>query len=148
VPPELLPWLAEHLTAGGRQLEAALRQITTLCGVGRCRPTVKQLQEHFRPQVEAQRPTVERIVAHVGDYFHVEPRQLKSARRTRDLLMPRQVSMYLARKLTPLSLKEIGRYFGGRDYTTVRHACRKVESALAADPVLCGAVERLHQELG
>jgi chromosomal replication initiator protein len=55
--------------------------------------------------------------------------------------------MYLARRLTQLSLREIGDYFGGRDHTTVLHACRKVEQALESDLHLCGAVRQLHADL-
>jgi len=62
-------------------------------------------------------------------------------------MLPRQVGMYLARRLTPLSLEQIGAYFGGRDHSTVLHACRKVERALAEDPGLIGAVRQLHADL-
>ena len=66
----------------------------------------------------------------------------------RDALLPRQVGMYLARRLTPLSLKQIGAYFGGRDHATVLHACRKVADALSRDAALCGAVRQLQADLG
>jgi chromosomal replication initiator protein len=56
--------------------------------------------------------------------------------------------MYLARQLTGLSLEQIGSYFGGRDHSTVLHACRKVERALADDAVLSGTVKQLHSALG
>ena len=55
--------------------------------------------------------------------------------------------MYLARQLTELSLQQIGAYFGGRDHSTVLHACRKVEEALENDPRLSGAVRQLHADL-
>jgi chromosomal replication initiator protein len=55
--------------------------------------------------------------------------------------------MYLARQLTALSLAQIGAYFGGRDHSTVLHACRKVEEALAHDGRLCGAIRQLHAAL-
>jgi chromosomal replication initiator protein len=55
--------------------------------------------------------------------------------------------MYLARMLTPLSLEQIGAYFGGRDHSTVLHACRKVEEALDNDPALSGLVRQLHADL-
>ena len=90
---------------------------------------------------------VKRITDRVSGYFQVAPKQLLSARRTHDVLMPRQVSMYLARQLTSLSLQEIGKYFGGRDHKTVQHACKKVEAAMKADAVLCGAVRQIHAEL-
>ena len=55
--------------------------------------------------------------------------------------------MYLARTLTKLSLDQIGNFFGGRDHTTVLHACRKVERVLEEDPILSGAVRQLHAQL-
>jgi chromosomal replication initiator protein len=144
---ETLTWLAESLTAGGRQLEGALRQIDTLQRLLQEPLDLDRLREHFQVQVDGQRPTVERITAHVSGYFRVEPRHVQSTRRSRDLLVPRQVSMYLARRLTPLSLQQIGAYFGGRDHTTVLHACRKVEQALQSDAALSGAVRRIYAEL-
>ncbi|MGH7226914.1 MAG: helix-turn-helix domain-containing protein, partial [Gemmataceae bacterium] len=80
-------------------------------------------------------------------YFQVEPRQLQERGRTRQTLLPRQIGMYLARRLTALSLQQIGAYFGGHDHSTVLHACRKVEQALAHDAGLCGAVRQLHADL-
>jgi chromosomal replication initiator protein len=146
-PEETVSWLAESLTAGGRQLEGALCQIDSLQRLLKKPLDADLLRKHFQGQDDAQRPTVERITEHVGGYFRVEPRQLKSARRSRDLLVPRQVSMYLARRLTALSLQQIGTFFGGRDHSTVLHACRKVELALASDAALSGAVRRIYAEL-
>jgi chromosomal replication initiator protein len=137
---EILDWLAGALTGGGRQLEGALNQVATLAP-----RTLDELQVHW--QVNASQPTVEWIVRRVSDYYRVEPRQLRSPRRQRRLMLPRQVSMYLARRLTRLSLVEIGAWFGGRDHTTVMHACRKVESAMQGDAQLSGAVRQLHAEL-
>jgi chromosomal replication initiator protein len=90
---------------------------------------------------------VERIVQRVSGYFRLEPRQLRSRRRYRHILLPRQVGMYLARQLTELSLEQIGASFGGWNHSTVLHACRKVEQALTSDMVLSGTVRRLHADL-
>jgi chromosomal replication initiator protein len=147
LPAETLAWLAESLTAGGRQLEGALHQIDSLQRLLQEPLGLDQLRAHFDSQIEAQSPTVDRIAAHVGSYFAAKPRDLRSPRRSRDLVMARQVSMYLARRLTPLSLQQIGAFFGGRDHTTVLHACRKVEAALEADAALAGTVRRLCAEL-
>jgi chromosomal replication initiator protein len=108
---------------------------------------VEMLAEYFGVEAEANRPTVERIVQRVGRYFQVEPRQLQARSRARGTLLPRQIGMYLARQLTELSLQQIGAYFGGRDHSTVLHACRKVEKALACDARLSGAVRQLHADL-
>jgi chromosomal replication initiator protein len=144
---EVLAWLAEHLTGGGRQLEGALVRLETLARLSPRPLDVATVAGHFREQAEASRPTVERIAQRVGGYFRVEPRQLQSRRRSRQILVPRQVGMYLARQLTALSLEQIGAYFGGRDHSTVLHACRKVEQALNRDAALSGAVRQLHSDL-
>lgn len=144
VPREVLAWLAEHLT-GGRSLDGALTKLEVLA---RSQPLeLAAVQRHFEEQAEAGRPTMERIVQRVGGYFRVEPGQLQSSRRGREVLLPRQVSMYLARQLTGLSLEQIGAYFGGRDHSTVLHACRKMEQALSRDPVLSGTIRRLRSDL-
>ncbi len=145
---EALSWLAEQLTGGGRQLLGAVAQLEML---SRTYPPPLEREPvigHFRKQPEAQPITVARIAERVSGYFHVKPRELQSKRRSRGLMVPRQVSMYLARQLTPLSLEQIGAYFGGRDHTTVLHACRKVEGALTSDAALGGAVRQLRAELG
>lgn len=147
VPTDVLAWLAENVSGGGRQLLGVLDRLESL-GRLRSQPlSVKRIAEHFRDEVVASRPTVERIARRVSRYYRVEARQLQSRRRYANVLMPRQVSMYLARRLTPLSLGEIGAYFGGRDHTTVLHACRKVERALIRDPGLAGAVRQLQGDL-
>src|SRR5262249_13112698 len=144
---DILGWLSENMTGGARQLEGAVAQLETLSNLRRPPLDLKTVVSHFRPQVDATRPTVDRIARQVGGYFRIEPKQLQSRRRHRSILLPRQVGMYLTRQLTRLSLMQIGAYFGGRDHTTVLHACRKVELALKDDAVLSGAVREIHAEL-
>jgi chromosomal replication initiator protein len=144
---DVLGWLAEHLTGSARQLEGAVARLAELTRLHGQALGVEMLAEHFGAEAEANRPTVERIVQRVGRYFRVEPRQLQARSRTRGTLLPRQIGMYLARQLTELSLQQIGAYFGGRDHSTVLHACRKVERALAHDVHLSGAVRQLHADL-
>jgi chromosomal replication initiator protein len=139
--PDILDWLAMVLTGGGRQLEGALNRLAELAA-----PTLAEVQTLFAEQVDAGQPTVERVVRRVSAYYRVEARQLRSARRQRSLLVPRQVSMYLLRRLTSLSLAEIGACFGGRDHSTVLHACRRIEEAIQRDARLSGAVQQLQAE--
>jgi chromosomal replication initiator protein len=146
VPTEVLRWLARHL-AGGRQLEGAVHRLETLAK-GRREPLdVPTVAAAFAEHADGGRLTVERIAERVGGYFQVRAAELQSRRRLRTVLVPRQVGMYLARQLTPLSLEQIGAYFGGRDHSTVLHACRKVEAALGRDPRLSGAVRQIRAEL-
>lgn len=79
-----------------------------------------------RPRIYAS-PTLARIQAEVASYYHIPVAEMKSAVRHRSVARPRQVAMYLARKLTAHSLPSIGERFGGRDHTTVIHAMRQIE---------------------
>jgi chromosomal replication initiator protein len=144
---EVLVWLSENLTGGARELEGALNQLDQLARLHRPPLDLATVARSFRDQAEAGRPTIERIALRVSGFFQVAARQLQSRRRYRDVLLPRQVGMYLTRKLTGMSLEQIGIYFGGRDHTTVLHACRKVEQAMRRDTVLCGVVRRLRADL-
>lgn len=90
-----------------------------------------------------QRVTVAEIQRAVATEFHVRLDDLGSPCRKRQLVRPRQVAMYLARSLTPMSLPEIGRRFGGRHHTTVLHACHIVPALMDDDRPLCGSVARV-----
>ena len=144
---EVLNWLAERLTGGGRQLEGVVAQLETLVRSNRRPLDLEATAAYFRGQLQVIRPTVERIAHRVSNYFRVAPTHLQSRRRYQSALLPRQVSMYLARQLTDLSLQEIGRYFGGRDHSTVLHACRKIEQGLRSDAALAGTVRQLKTDL-
>ena len=144
---DVLTWLADHVGGSARQLEGAIVRLASLTRRGEQPRDVETLAELFQVEALVGRPTVERIAQRVSRYFQVEPRQLQARSRSRQTLLPRQIGMYLARQLTELSLQQIGAYFGGRDHSTVLHACRKVEKALAHDVHLSGAVRQLHADL-
>jgi len=144
---DVLYWLSEHLTGGGRQLDGALAKLEVLCHAHDKRLNVATVAAHFHAEFQANRPSLEKIVTRVGSHFRVEPRQLQSVYRGRNVLLPRQVGMYLARQLTQLSLQQIGAYFGGRDHTTVLHACRKVAKVINIDRLLCGTIRQIEAEL-
>jgi chromosomal replication initiator protein len=137
--PDILDWLAAHLTGGGRQLQGAIAQLKTLQAAGARPLQLGDVRTHFHLLA----PTVKRIADQVCEVFHVKAKRLLSERRSHDVLLPRQVGMYLARRLTSLSLDRIGRYFGGRNPKTVRHACTKVESALRRDNALSTTIRQL-----
>jgi chromosomal replication initiator protein len=145
---EVLAWLANHLGGGGgRQLEGALNQLEALLQTHRLPLDVALVARQFRDLSGAAEPTVERIARRVSGHYHLEHRRLQSSRRSRNVLLPRQVSMYLARRLTRLSLDQIGAYFGGRDHATVLHACRKIKKAMGTDAVLAGTIRQLQLDL-
>lgn len=90
---------------------------------------------------------IEDIQRAVADMYGVRLIDLRSARRTANVVRPRQLAMYLAKTLTLHSLPEIGRRFGGRDHTTVLHAVRKISALCEVDDDLCSQVESLKEEL-
>lgn len=91
--------------------------------------------------------TISHIQKVIGDHFGVKLDQLKAKNRTRPVSFARQIAMYLSRELTPLSLPKIGEAFGGRDHTTVMHACDKISSELAQDQNLKLTIQRLTEAI-
>ena len=89
---------------------------------------------------EPKRVKIEDIQKLVASHYNVSRADILSSRRTATVVRPRQIAMYLSKALTPRSLPEIGRRFGGRDHTTVLHAVRKIEA-------LCGKETALAEEL-
>ena len=84
--------------------------------------------------------TIDLIQDVVANYYNLSVQELKSQRRTRNVAYPRQIAMYLSRKLTDMSLPKIGDEFGGRDHTTVIHAYEKISTALKSDDSLASAI--------
>jgi len=149
VPGKVLEFLAHKITSNVRELEGALNRIAahaTLIG----RPvTIETTQELLHDLLRAndRRVTIEEIQKRVAEHFNIKVSDMHSARRSRGVARPRQVAMYLSKLLTPRSLPEIGRKFGGRDHTTVMHAVRRVEELRAADASFAEDVELLRRML-
>ena len=83
----------------------------------------------------------------VANYFNLKPADLKSQKRHQLVARPRQIAMYLSRKLVKASFPEIGNKFGGKDHTTVMSACRKIEGLIGSDPKTRHTVEQLERLL-
>ena len=137
VPDQVLEFLAERITANVRELEGALNRVVAQATlVGRA-ITLEIAQEVLQDLLRAheRRITIEDIQKRVAEHYGLRMADMLSARRARAVARPRQVAMYLAKQLTPRSLPEIGRKFGGRDHTTVMHAIRRIEELRAVDAV-------------
>jgi chromosomal replication initiator protein DnaA len=83
----------------------------------------------------------------VADFFNISFQDIKAAKRNKNIVLPRQVAMYLARELTNLSLPEIGAAFGGKDHTTVLHSWNKIKEELGKNPQLKEMVEKLTRDI-
>ncbi len=135
VGPEVLDLLAARIATNIRELEGALNRLVAYAGLGGRAITVDFAEETLADMFRAgrRRITIDEIQKRVSEHFKIRAAEMVSARRAREVARPRQIAMYLAKQLTPRSLPEIGRRFGGRDHTTVIHAVRQIEKLRAAD---------------
>ena len=149
VGPKVLEFLAHKITSNVRELEGALNRLVAHAQlVGRA-VAIESVQEVLHDLLRAndRRVTIEEIQKRVAEHYNIRLGDMHSARRARAVARPRQVAMYLAKQLTPRSLPEIGRKFGGRDHTTVMHAVRKIEELKAQDRTLAEDLELLRRML-
>jgi len=133
---EVAFFIGQRIRSNVRELEGALRRIAAFVQFTHRSVTLELAKEALRDLLALQDKlvTIDNIQKTVAEYYKIRVADLVSKRRTRSIARPRQVAMALAKELTNHSLPEIGDAFGGRDHTTVLHACRKV-AALRADNV-------------
>jgi chromosomal replication initiator protein len=144
---EILTHVARTVTGSGRELEGAFNQLLFRHSF-EPQITIDRIDEilgHIYRSGEPKRVRIEDIQRIVARHYNVSKTELLSNRRTRTIVKPRQVAMYLSKVMTPRSLPEIGRRFGGRDHTTVLHAVRKIEDLSGTDNTLAQELELLRR---
>lgn len=131
-------FIAKRVRANIRELEGALRRVIATAQFTGRPITVESTKEALKDQIAAQAKliTLENIQRTVAKYYNLKLTDLTGTRRSRSIARPRQVAMSLAKELTNHSLPEIGEAFGGRDHTTVIHACKKIEELREIEPKL------------
>ncbi len=149
VPADVVELLAARIVSNIRELEGALNRLVAYAQLSN-RPidiafAEDVLAEMFR--ASKRRVTIDEIQRRVSDHYKIRQAEMVSARRAREVARPRQVAMYLAKQLTPRSLPEIGRKFGGRDHTTVIHAVRQIERLRGCDTDIDTDVRTLIRQL-
>ncbi|EEA93616.1 chromosomal replication initiator protein DnaA [Pseudovibrio sp. JE062] len=150
VPDAVLDYVARNVTSSGRDLEGALNRLVAHNQLTNSPVTLEMAEITLRDLIRAAEPRrvkIEDIQRVVSKHYNVTKADLLSARRTRTIVRPRQIAMYLAKMMTPRSLPEIGRRFGNRDHTTVLHAVRKIEELSKADNGLAQELELLKRML-
>lgn len=135
LPYEVAFFIAKRIRSNVRELEGALRRVIANAHFTGKPITIDFVQEALRDLLALQDKlvTIENIQKTVAEYYKVKVADLLSKRRSRSIARPRQMAMALAKELTNHSLPEIGDHFGGRDHTTVLHACRKVKELIQDD---------------
>jgi chromosomal replication initiator protein len=146
IPDDVLEFVASCVTGGGRELEGALNRIAAYQQFNRAPITLDLASMILRDMSagpDSSRIKIDDILKIVGRHYNVARTDLLSPRRARSIVVPRQVGMYLAKKMTSRSLPEIGRRFGGRDHSTVLHAVRKIDDQIRKDERLAREVALL-----
>lgn len=132
IPNDVLELIAERFTSNIRELEGALTRVTAMSSLSHAPVTralaEQTLQDFFTSDVEV-RPID--IISQVAAYFHLTFDDIVGTSRARNIALARQIAMYLIRELTSKSLVEIGQVFGGKDHTTVMHACKVISSRMS-----------------
>lgn len=149
VPQNARDHLAARINATPRDLEGAFNQVVAQSEILGMPITLETIQNALsdRRYQSGQRLTVDRIQRVVAEEFGVTLDDMVSKRRARAVARPRQVAMYLCKKLTKRSLPDIGRRFGGRDHTTVMHAVKRIKELRVEDALLDGKIQSAEQSL-
>ena len=149
VPEDVVTFLAKRISSNVRELEGALNRIAAYAAMQNRTIDLDFVGEVLANILRAnqRRISIDEIQTRVSDHYRIRKAEMTSARRAREVARPRQVAMYLSKQLTPRSLPEIGRRFGGRDHTTVIHAVRQIEKLRALDPELDSDIRLLTRQL-
>lgn len=141
---DVMVYIATKIKSNIRELEGALTRVMAYSSLTNNKNiTVDLAAEALKDIISSTQTrsiTIDLIQDVVANYYNLSVQELKSQRRTRNVAYPRQIAMYLSRKLTDMSLPKIGDEFGGRDHTTVIHAYEKISAALKSDDSLASAI--------
>jgi len=150
VPEDILLFIAKTIISNIRELEGALNRIIAFSSLANRPITVELAYEALKDLISRDKPKVitsEYIQEVVAEHFHLRPEEFKSSKRTRSISYPRQIAMYLSRKLTDLSLPKIGKKFGGRDHTTIIHGYEKISKEMKTDIELTQTINELEKKI-
>ena len=154
VPTEVTDYVARQVVSNIRELEGALNRVIAYAALNQKPMTVEvaaQALNDLAPNTHRRTITPGRIVETVAGFYNIASEELKTKSRSRDVVLPRQVAMFIIREETDASLSDIGAEFGNRDHTTVMHACAKIERDMDRDNQLRQAIltvrQMLHGEL-
>ena len=150
VPNDVMVYIASRIDSNIRELEGALTRVVAYASLIKVPVTTEVVAEALKdvfPQGASREVSMEVIESIVASHFGITVEDLHSKKRTRTIAFPRQIAMYLCRELTDTSLPRIGEFFGGRDHTTVLHACDKISKEKDENPKLGRTVTELIEEI-
>lgn len=150
IPGEVFEFIATKIKSNIRELEGALNRVVAYSTLTKREVDISLTNEALKDIISTTRVRkidVDFIKATVAEYFNMKIEDFESKKRTRQIAYPRQIAMYIARELTDLSLPKIGEEFGGRDHTTVIHACEKISTELVSDFDLKNKIDSMIKDI-
>jgi len=146
IPNEVIELISKNVTTNVRDLESALTKLVAYAELVGKEITVEIAQQQLKDVFASPKQsnvTLEVIQRVVAEYFALSFNDLKGKKRTKAIAYPRQLAMYIAREITEYSTTEVGMEFGGRDHTTVMHACQKIDERIRSDPTMDSTINTL-----
>ncbi|GAI99969.1 unnamed protein product, partial [marine sediment metagenome] len=145
VPTEVIDFIAGKILSNIRQLEGALTKLTAYSTLTKNELSVSLTQEILKDIIplENKKVSIGQIQKGVSNYYNIKFTSLLSKKRTKDIVLARQVAIYLSRELTDMSLTSIGGAFGGKDHTTIIHSYNKIKNKIKKDKNFKGIINNL-----
>jgi chromosomal replication initiator protein len=146
---EVIQYLAANMKSNIRELEGSLVRLGAYSSLTGQAITMEMAKNVLRDIIGEKKKiiTMDDIEEAVAERFHVKIAEIRSRRRSKTLVHPRQIAMYLCRELTDASFPEIGRHFGGKDHTTIIHACKQIAKAKESDGGLKATLDSLKDQI-
>jgi chromosomal replication initiator protein len=145
---DVIEFIATNVTTNIRELEGCLISLLATGSLEGREPTIEVAREVLRKVAKRSAPilSIETIQRTVAKRFNIDEELLRAKTRKQEIVQARQVAMYLAKELTSSSLKTIGLHFGGRDHSTVIHACQTISDDMRHSPALASKVDELKRQ--
>ncbi len=150
IPSEVFEFIATKIKSNIRELEGALNRVVAYASLTKKEVDITLVNEALKDifsSAQARKVDVNLIKLTVAEYFNMKVDDFESKKRTRQIAYPRQIAMYISRELTDLSLPKIGEEFGGRDHTTVIHACDKINTEIKANYEMKNKIDSIIKEI-
>lgn len=150
IPNDVFDYIAENIQSNIRELEGMLTRLSAYSNLSKRKIDLNLTKECLQNLITPNEPVIingELIQKKVAEYYQMRVEDFKAKKRTKNIAFPRQIAMYLCREMTDLSLPKIGELFGGRDHTTVIHACEKISEELRTDQTLQMTINSIKNSL-
>ncbi len=147
---EVLDHIGKSINTNVRDLEASLTKLIAYSNLLNKEITLEIARDQLRSTYSMskdQSMSIDSIIRVVAEYFNISPYDIKGKKRTKSVVAPRQIAMYIARSITEFSTTEIGYEFGGRDHTTVMHSVQRVEGMIQSDIAVSNSVQNLIRQV-